>query len=67
MRIRGHVIEAADAGDTLKITAQGQAAGGYADAALNPWLTISINVPNAERSRRAFYVGRAISVTVEPE
>ncbi|UPT95352.1 hypothetical protein J4G48_0040050 [Bradyrhizobium barranii subsp. apii] len=67
MKIEGHVTEASDVGEKLRIIGQGQAITGFQDPGLRPWLNIMIEVPTTDRNRKAFYVGRHFSVNLKPE
>lgn len=64
MKLRAQIIAAEDNGDRLKITAQGQA---HPARQWSPIRKIAVAVQISARNRRAFHVGRAITVTVEPE
>jgi hypothetical protein len=63
MKIEGHVTQAMDQGDKLRIIGQGRA---VADAEWRPWLTIMVDVPITDRNRKAFFVGRNFELSVKP-
>jgi hypothetical protein len=63
LKIEGHVTEASDAGDKLRIVGQGRA---VASAEWQPWLSITIDVPMNERNKKAFHIGRQLDLRVRP-
>ncbi|MEH2517531.1 hypothetical protein V1279_003104 [Bradyrhizobium sp. AZCC 1610] len=64
MKIEGHLLEASDMGDKLRITGQGKA---ISDADWRPMLSMVIEVPMTDRNRKAFYVGRHFTMDLKPE
>ncbi|WP_291709830.1 hypothetical protein [Bradyrhizobium sp.] len=59
----GHVTQAMDQGDKLRIIGQGRA---VTDAEWRPYLSITIDVPITDRNRKAFFVGRHFEIAVKP-
>jgi len=64
MKIEGHVTEASDAGDKMRIIGQGRAVN---DAEWRPHLAMMIEIPMTDRNRKAFYIGRKFTVSLKPE
>jgi hypothetical protein len=63
MRIRAEVIAVEDRGDVLLLTMQGR------EWNAPQWREIdkqSIHVPATDRNRRAFFVGRIVSIEARP-
>lgn len=63
MRIRCEVLAVENLGDKLRVKLQGRAG---LDAEWRNMLSLSIEAPDHERHRRAFFVGRIVYVEVEP-
>ncbi len=63
MKIRACVIEAADHGDQLLVKAQGRT---KQSADWQGCATIEMKVPMHNSSRKAFYIGRPITVEIKP-
>ena len=63
MKITAHVLSAADAGDQLRIIAQGPTEGA---ASWRPYSKIEFTMPLTKASQRAFWIGRKISIEVKP-
>lgn len=63
MKIKGHVIAVADHGAELKVTMQGAP---IVDA-INDMQSITFKVPTFERNRKAFTIGRNLTVEITLE
>ena len=63
MKITAHVLSVADAGDQLRITAQGPT---ECAASWRPYNKIEFTVPLTKTTQRAFWIGRKISIEVKP-
>lgn len=61
MKIKAHVLGVEDAGNRLRVTAQGQAGNAPSWA---EWLSITIHLPLTEKTKKAYYVGRHITIEV---
>lgn len=62
MKITGHIIEVASNGDGLTVAIQAQT--GRAD-----WKPIerqTLRIDGTQQNRRAFYIGREVSITLKP-
>jgi hypothetical protein len=66
VKIEGHLTEVSDYGEKLNVIGQAQSVAGYNDSSLNPWLTISVDIPMNDRNRKAFHVGRHFELTLKP-
>jgi hypothetical protein len=64
MKIAAEVIAAETVGDDLRLRLRGHA---ETDAAWRPWLRLTIHIPDQQRNRRAFYVGRKVTITVDAQ
>lgn len=67
VRIKANVLsvkyQATYAFDKLEIIARGKASG---QGEHDPALELTINVPDTETNRRAFFVGRKVDIVVTP-
>lgn len=61
MKIHAEVLSAEGGGDHMKIRLQGKELNA---ADWRPYLSLSLEIPDTERNRRAYYVGRLVSVTL---
>lgn len=64
MKIRGHVLEAANCGDYLRVKLRGKA---IASADWQPFLMLELSMPIDDRTRAAYHVGREVTVEVTPK
>lgn len=64
MKVRCEVLSVAATGDQLSIKAQGTARQG---AAWRSMEVFDFRIADTKTNRRAFYVGRGVSITVTPE
>lgn len=64
MKIKAIVVEVKDNGEILAVLAQGQ---GVAEAGWMAQRGFNLPMQNSERNRRAFYIGRNITITVKTE
>ncbi len=64
MKIKAEVLSVETIGDALSLLLQGKAT---TDADWRPHLRLRLQVPETKTNRRAFYVGRKVSVTVSAE
>lgn len=62
MRIRAEVLSMETTGDCLRMRLQGR---GEADAEWRPYLQLTLEIPDQLRNRRAYYVGRIITIKVD--
>lgn len=63
MKLRVEVTKVETTGDCLRVTAQGKPTNA---ASWRPLVSQVIEVPDTEPTRRAFYVGRMVTITVTP-
>jgi hypothetical protein len=63
MRIKGHVLEVADCGDSLRVKLQGHSIG---QASWAPWLVLELRLPIDDRLRAAYHIGREVTVEITP-
>ncbi len=62
MKITAEVLLVETTGDALHLRLQGHA---DTDAAWRPYLVLNIQLPDSERTRRAYYVGRKVTIQVD--
>ena len=63
MKIKAHIVAVADHGDVYKIEAQGSEIGA---ADWRKMELFEFRVANIAGRNRAFYVGRELTITIEP-
>lgn len=63
MKITAEVLSVDSHGDALNVKLQGKA---KIDADWRPYLKFDLDVPETDKNRRAFYVGRKVKLTIEP-
>lgn len=61
MKIDAEVLAAETIGDGLRLKLQGSA---QSDAEWRPMLAMSIEVPDQPRNRKAYHVGRRVSIKI---
>lgn len=62
MKIEAEVLSAEGGGDHMKISLQGKELNA---ADWRPYLSLRLEIPDTERNRRAFYVGRLVSLELK--
>lgn len=64
MKLDCHILSVEDAGDILRIRLQGR---GTKDADWRPVAPQVVEVANVPNAARSLYVGRQVSITIEPK
>lgn len=64
MKLACHIIKVEDVGDKLRVTMQGAGVGESEGARWSPHV---VEVQNTLAARRTYYVGRSVSVHLQPE
>lgn len=64
MKLDCHILSVEDAGDILRIKLQGRPPKAPEWRGLAPQL---VEVPNTATAARSLYVGRRVSITIEPK
>lgn len=62
MKIHSEVLAVETIGDALRVTLQGKA---ETDADWRPYLKAHIDVPETLPNRRAYYIGRKVTLTLK--
>ena len=65
MKIDGNIISVKTTGDQLEVELQGTERG--ADACWRPMAVVTVRFADTEASRRAFYVGRGVTIDITPK
>jgi hypothetical protein len=63
VRITGHIIEATDDGEKVKVRMQGENAG---SAQWRDLLVVTFELPASHEVRRAYYLGRRLEIVLRP-
>jgi hypothetical protein len=63
MKITGHVIAVEDKGDELRLRMQGTAP---TDAKWRDMRVVEFTVAHTKKNARALYMGRRLTITIEP-
>lgn len=64
MKVNAHVTSADDHGDRIRLVLQGSAIG---DADWRPMLRFEVFVPENNRNRKSFHLGRKVKVEITPQ
>lgn len=64
MKLGCEILAAESCGNTMKIKLQGKKVDA---AAWHDWCVMTIEIPATAKAKRAFHVGRVVTLTVSPE
>jgi uncharacterized protein YcaQ len=64
MKMECEVLEIKAAGSNLRLTLQGRQKGA---AAWREWCSMSIDIPATEKAKKAFHIGRLLTIQIQAE